>query len=267
MSRPARFLRHIEPARRNVGSIGFQHQAVERQCDYLRTQTGGALERHGAAESQHSPDRAQRLGLLLAPDEGMGNGSRRRQLAQMAQHGIDGTPCMQQHGQAISTRKSQLPPQQRLLACPHGGVVPAPVVGIETDLAHGDQMRVVLPLAQVAIEPLQRLGHLTLRQIQGVKAERIPIAGTVGQLAHGGKVADIHRRDHDSAHTGGSRLLPHPLRPSAGREFRGIQMAMGIDPESHACRSRCPAPGPVRPAGPAPCAAGGCSGRRAGRRG
>ena len=63
----------VEPVRRDVGGIGFEHDGRERQVFGQATQLQGPLEGEGATKAEFESQFDEGVGLLQAAVEGMGN--------------------------------------------------------------------------------------------------------------------------------------------------------------------------------------------------
>ena len=101
---------------------------------------------------------------------------------------------------------------------------------VEPDLAHRHQARVAPRRRERLIQSRQ----VALRRpgrAHRVDAQPIAVPLGVGELANGAEVADLHRRNDAVRHAGVARALAD-LR-AVGREFRGIQVAVRVDPGGH----------------------------------
>ena len=117
-----------------------------------------------------------------------------------------------------------------LLALAHRGCAQCRHEEIQADLADGHQARVADRIAQRLFEQVQ-VTVAGLWHIQGVDAQRITVACSMGQIAHGRKVCNLDGRNRAMRHTLGPRARAH-LQYVAG-ELRRVQMTMGIDPIFH----------------------------------
>ena len=150
-----------------------------------------------------------------------------RDAAQARKQRIGRTPHMQDHRQAGLARQLQLGPVEVLLP---RQVQPRHEV-VQPDLAHRHQPRVVSVRAQLLLQVLQiALGGAL--HVQRMDAQCISALAIVSQFPHPVEVGALHRRQHQPRHASGTRAFDHGVTVSV--ELRRIQMAMGVDPATHA---------------------------------
>ena len=101
---------------------------------------------------------------------------------------------------------------------------------IQPDLAHSHQLRVITLLHQQLAQRCN-IGLICARRKQRVYAQRIAVAMTVRQRNHLLPVTALHSRNHQMTHTRSAGGSAHGI--AVGREFGGVQVAVGIYPGRH----------------------------------
>jgi hypothetical protein len=225
----------IDPGRRDIGRIGFEHISIRREGRSKPSNLQRAREGHGAAKSEHATEIDEGRGLLDAAVEGMSNTASRTQAAKMLEHTVLGTAHMHDHRQVKVAGDAKLLDEKALLF----GPIKAGYEMIESDLADSDQTR-------IADRPADRLtqgdqfGIGSLIDMKRMDAERIAHA-LMARSKRGDrrKIEGANRRHHDAGNARGQGRIDHviPVRI----EFGGIEVAVGID------EHRCASFRPVRP--------------------
>ncbi|MNT27719.1 hypothetical protein D3C72_1633600 [compost metagenome] len=156
----------------------------------------------------------------------MGDTALYRQLPQALEQFVGRAAHMQDYGQVEPARQLKLRAIELLLP----GWVQAGHEVIQANLSDGHQTLVSPVLLQFLRQQLQ-ICVVRAPCVKGVNAQRIAIAMPMGQGAHRGPVAALHRRNHTMGYALGPRLGTHGI--AVGVKFGRIQVAMGIDPDSH----------------------------------
>ena len=105
---------------------------------------------------------------------------------------------------------------------------------VQPDFTHSDQTGIVPVVLQRGIKPVQVVVLRRFR-IQRVNAQRITVAAHMGQRAHRLEVGYLNRRQDTMDYLIARGISSH--RRTGQAEFRGIQMAVGVD-ELHAPKSQ-----------------------------
>ena len=216
----------VEPVRRHVGRIGFQHQRLQRQRGGQAAQLQRTLVGECAAKAQLESQCDKRLRLLPAAVEGVGDAALHRHLAQPLEQAVGTAAHVQDHGQIEAPCQLQLRAVKLLLA---RRIQPLNKV-IQADFAHGHQVRVVAR----TLQHLRQRGHIAIACAPGVErvdTQRVAVAVALRQRLHRRGVGQLHRRNHQVLHARRPRRCPH--RIGVGRELGGVEVAVGVYPGGH----------------------------------
>ena len=221
----------VQPLRRDVGGVGFQHQGIVRQPHGQAADLQRPLVCQGPAKPELEASTCEFLRLHLAAIEGVGDAAGHRQAAQTGQQGVGRAPYVQQYRQAGLPRQLQLRQVEGLLPL---AVQPRNEV-VQTDLAHRHQTGVVGMGLQGLRQELQ-VGVGRAVGVEGVNAQRIGQSVAVCQGPHPLEVRSLHGRQHQHGHLHGARAFNH--RIAVGVKLGRIQVAVRVHPHArHDARS------------------------------